>query len=175
MIPTPKIARTKQSNVSPTAPMMARTIQGHESKRMLKVLLDSGGTKTMIHEKCLPPGATPALLTSGSQRFRTTAGEFTTNRSVHCKDVILPEFDETRRVDGIECFVFNQPCRYDIILGVDFLVKAGIQLDFEKQVIKWFDDTIPMKTFEYWQNSENAMATMNMLPTHDDEEETAEE
>ena len=62
---------------------------------MLKVSLDSGGSHTVISEKCLPPGATPTSLDKGKQHFKTIAGDFVADRSVCCSDLVLPEFDKT--------------------------------------------------------------------------------
>jgi hypothetical protein len=33
----------------------------------------------------------------------------------------LPEFSRNRTIDSHKALVFNSPCRYDVILGADFL------------------------------------------------------
>jgi hypothetical protein len=39
----------------------------------------------------------------------------------------LPEFDKKRNVDQQKALVFqSETCKYDVILGVDFLTKTGI-------------------------------------------------
>ena len=53
-IPTPKTTPAKRKDEIPTTMMMAKWIQHNESRRLLKVLLDSGGSNTMIHASCLP-------------------------------------------------------------------------------------------------------------------------
>ena len=45
-----------------------------------------------------------------------------------------------------KALVFDQPCRYDIILGSDFLNKAGIVIDYREKQVEWFGDTIPLRT-----------------------------
>ncbi len=43
-----------QSNLTPITIMVVDTISAVESRRLLKVLLDSGSTMTVINKKCLP-------------------------------------------------------------------------------------------------------------------------
>ena len=47
--------------------------------------------------------------------------------------MLLPEFDKTKRINGSEVFVFDSPCRYNIILGQDILHKIGLNLDFSEK------------------------------------------
>ena len=42
------------------------------------------------------------------------------------RDIKLPEFSRNRTVDSHNALVFNSPCKYDVILGADFLTKTGI-------------------------------------------------
>ena len=135
---------TQTNKYIPATSMVAKQIQHHDSRRLLKVLLDSGGAKTMIHERILPPGATPTLETRST--FRTIAGNFTSNRSVFLSNLVFPEFDKTRHVDGVKGYVFGMPCKYDVILGRDCLQRWGIDLLFGKGQILWIDRCIPMKT-----------------------------
>ena len=41
---------------------------------------------------------------------------------------------------------FSTPCKYDFILGTDFLKKMGIKLNYENLVIEWADIKQPMNT-----------------------------
>ena len=43
-----------QSNLTPITIMVVDTISAVKSRRLLKVLLDSGSTMTVINKKCLP-------------------------------------------------------------------------------------------------------------------------
>ena len=70
------------NNKIPSTLLVCKTIQNQESLRPMKVLLDSGGSATLIHEKCLPPGATSSLLPEGQTNFQTTAGLFSATRQV---------------------------------------------------------------------------------------------
>ena len=53
--------------------------------------------------------------------------------------------------------MFDSPCRYDMILGNDFLTRAGIDLCFSSQTITWLDHTIPMKGLDFWNNPLHSM------------------
>jgi hypothetical protein len=66
----------------PSSLLIARSIQGVESKRLLRVLFDSGGTNTLINSSCLPRGATPRRLIDGPTKLKTIAGDFLSTRSV---------------------------------------------------------------------------------------------
>ena len=48
-----------QSNLTPITIMVVDTISAVKSRRLLKVLLDSGSTMTVINKKCLPKIAKP--------------------------------------------------------------------------------------------------------------------
>ena len=150
VIPTPKTIVPKRIDLVPTTLAACRTIQNQESKRVLTVLLDSGASHTVIHSSCLPVGATPVVMTE-KRKLETIAGSFDSTRSVFLRDIVLPEFDKTRHVDGVGAFVFDTPCRYNMILGRDFLSKAGIKLDFQFGVIQWMESMIPMKEISHWQ------------------------
>ena len=43
-------------------------------------------------------------------------------------------------------YVFDSPCRYQVIAGRDFLRRTGIDLTFKKNHITWMDWSIPMKS-----------------------------
>ena len=50
---------------------------------------------------------------------------------VHLRDIRLPEFDKNRQIDEIKALIFEGECRYDAILGADFLTKAGINIMYK--------------------------------------------
>ena len=49
----------------PSSLLMCESINNHESRRLFKVLFDSGGSHTFIHSRCLPLGANPTILQTG--------------------------------------------------------------------------------------------------------------
>ena len=104
----------------------------------------------MIHASCLPKGAVPSPLENGPVRFQTVAGMLQSQRKVFLSDILLPEFDKTKQINGSGAYVFDSPCRYDMILGRDLLHKIGLNIDFENKVMKWIDSIVPMKTDDFW-------------------------
>ena len=47
---------------------------------------------------------------------------------VKLRNLKLPEFDKNCQVDEQKALVFDQKCRYDILLGAYFLTKTGIDV-----------------------------------------------
>ena len=84
-------------NDIPSSLLTCGTIQNHESTRLMKVLMDSGGTHTMIHSRCLPVGAVPTLM-NGTRLINTIAGVIPANRTVYLQNITLPEFDKSRKI-----------------------------------------------------------------------------
>ena len=65
----------------------------------------------------------------------TLAGPFTSNAIVHLFGLRLPEFRRNVSLTELKARVFDNDCRYDIIMGRDALQVFRIQLDFEKNTI----------------------------------------
>ena len=61
-IPVPKAIHKQRTDLVPSVLMICRSIQQQESKRLLRVLWDSGGSHSLIHSRVLPKGATPVVL-----------------------------------------------------------------------------------------------------------------
>jgi len=151
--------------------MMALRIQGHESTRLLRVLLDSGSDRTFFSSRCLPPGACPTLLPS-SVSGSTLAGLLTSNRTVRLQEVLFPEFTKSKRFSGTEAFVFDGPCPYDVILGSIDQRRIGINLQYSTGIMQWYDIEIPMKEPGTWNNRINLMMALLNDQFDDDDEET---
>ncbi|KAL7543066.1 hypothetical protein ACHAWF_007321, partial [Thalassiosira exigua] len=78
--------------------------------------------------------------------MQTLAGAYTPLGRVHVKGMRLPAFDKNRVIEDHEFYVFDQQCKYDIILGNDFLRKIGMNLKYETLEIEWMGNTVPMET-----------------------------
>ena len=106
-------------------------------------LLDSGTTGCWISRKRLPSmictNKIPAITS------QTLAGNFTANESIILKNVLLPEFHRTRRLDTLEAKIFDQTCRYDMILGCDLMNDLGIVLNFELKSMEWNKAIVAMR------------------------------
>jgi hypothetical protein len=167
-VPTPKSARR---DLVPSSVSVARTIQGQRSEHLLKVLFDSGGTKTFINKRCLPRGATATLLKNPLQGF-TAAGRLMANRAVLLRDIILPEFSRSNKIDKQWAYVFDSDSHYDIIYGRDFLLKIGLDTCFSTKTTNWLDRKIPMKPTRFW---EDPLAMQASLSVGEEDEEEVEE
>lgn len=141
---TDTVEYTPVTTAAPMSFIVAKTINGKTSMRLLRALFDSGGSATMIHDRCLPRGCEPTLLTNPITS-NTIAGNFVSDTCVQLKEITLPEFDRNKKIDGQGAFVFRGECNYDVILGRDFLRNAAIDIRFADNKIKWMNLTVDMK------------------------------
>ena len=141
-----KTTRRKNEDLAPICIIKIRNVGGVRLDRPLVALLDTGSTNTLIQQRCIPPGARPKV--SQFKSITTTAnGTFDTSTVIQLQTIQLPEFVNGRYVDGIEeARLFDQrDCRYDVILGRDFLRKAGIKFCCKTNTVIWADAKIEMK------------------------------
>ncbi len=67
----------------------------------------------------------------------------------------LPEHDKNRNMDQQKALKFNaDSCRYDVILGADFLSKTGIDVKYSTGTIEWFDNELPVRDTRYLQSKD---------------------
>ncbi|EJK65227.1 hypothetical protein THAOC_13943 [Thalassiosira oceanica] len=135
---------------------MVATTQGISEPNMLRTLLDSGTFHTLIHIDALPPGV-EIHRTEKQNAMQTMAGTFMPMGYVKVKDIRLPEFDRHLAIDGDMCYVFDAPCRYQMIAGRNFLRRAGIDLKFVENHITWMGKSIPMKSSDFAPADYNAV------------------
>jgi hypothetical protein len=118
-----KPKKTVPQNLTSVRIMMTDTISSVRLRRLLRVLLNSGSTTTLINKKCLPRHCKPCKISS-SRKVNTLAGTYTSAEIVIMRNLRLPEFDKNRNVDQQKALVFqSETCTYDVILGADFLTK----------------------------------------------------
>ena len=105
--------------------MLAQQMQDQPSKQLLRVLHDSGGSKSMCHKRVLPKGA---RVQQGERRtlMRTLVGNCAPLGSVDIKGMRLPAFDKNRAIDEHEFQVFDSECQHDVMLGADFVERIGL-------------------------------------------------
>jgi len=62
------------------------------------------------------------------------------------RNLRLPELDKNRNVDQQKALVFeSKTCKYDVILGADFLTKTGIDVKYSTRTIEWLDNELPLR------------------------------
>jgi hypothetical protein len=134
--------------------MVVDTISSVKSRFLLKVLLDSGSTTTMINRKCLPRNC-QACKISNSRKIGTLAGSYTSSEMVVLCNLGLPELDKNRNLDQQKVLIFDADfCKYDVILGADFLSKTGIDVTYSTGIIEWFDNELPLHDTHYLQSKD---------------------
>jgi len=79
--------------LTPVTIMVVDTISSVKSRILLKVLLDSGSTTTMINRKCLPRNCQTCKI-SKSRKIGTLAGSYTSSEMVVLCNLRLPELDK---------------------------------------------------------------------------------
>ena len=109
--------------------MVIDTIGLKKSRALLKVLFNPGSTGTLISKSCLPRGSSLIPLEQ-AKGVKMLAGSMKTSNMVHLRDLRLPGFDKNRRINEQKALIFDSKCRYDIILGADFLTKTGIDIQY---------------------------------------------
>ncbi len=58
-------------------------------------------------------------------------------------------------MDQQKSLIFDaDSCRYDVILGADFLNKTGIDVKYSTGNIEWFDNELPMRDTRYLQHKD---------------------
>ena len=132
-------------NLTPVTIMEADTIGAVKSRRLLKVLLDSGSTTTLINKRCLPRKCLPCK-TSQSRMVNTLAGNYQSSAMVIMCNLRLPELDKNRNIEQHRALIFeSENCKYDVILGADFLTKTGIDVKYSTNTIEWFENKLPLR------------------------------
>ena len=129
-----------------------------KNTKLLRCLLDTGASHTVINQSAIPRGATP--ITTTTINAQTTSGQLTTNQIVNLHNSTLPEFTKSIKIQTIQAYVFNQPCRYDIILGRDTLQQLGIDVKYSNQTIEWKEQTVTMKPYSFWNDPYNVYYTL---------------
>jgi hypothetical protein len=61
------------------------------------------------------------------------------------RNLRLPECDRNRNVEQQKALIFeSETCKYDVILGADFLTKTGIDVIYSTGTMQWFENELPL-------------------------------
>ncbi len=137
-----KMPNTKR--LTPISIMVVDTISAIRSRILLKVLFDPGSTATLISRKCLPWHCKTCPISQGC-KINTLAGSCATKDMVIMRNLRLPELNKNCVVNKQKALVFDGTCKYNVILGADFLSKSSIDIKYSSGIIKWFDSKLPMR------------------------------
>ena len=118
--------RQRTINASPIVFAQIRIKKGSKKTRMIKVLLDLGGSGTIIKHDIVKD---LWIKQDDKTVWTTTAGNFsTTGRTV--VDFQLPELQSQTMIHKT-VHVTTKPMNYDMIIGQDLLEELGIDLSFQ--------------------------------------------
>ena len=93
-------------NLTPVTIMVVDTISAVKSRRLLKILLDSGSTTMLINKRCLPKKCQPCQL-SQSRIVNMLAGTYQSSAMVVMRNLRLPELDKNRIVEQQKALIFE--------------------------------------------------------------------
>ncbi len=145
-----KPKKTVPQNLTPVTIMVVDTISSMRSRTLLRVLLDSGSTTTSINKRRLPRNCKPQEIAS-SRKVNTLAGSYTSTEVVIMRNLRLPEFNKNRNVNQQKALVFqSETCKYDVILGADFLTKTGIDVKYSTGTMELFDIDCQFTTLTFF-------------------------
>ena len=92
---------------------------------------------------------------------QTLAGKFIANEEVKLHDILLPEFHKMPHLQTLMAKIFDQGCRYDMILGRNLMNELGLVLNFNTKSMTWDGSTVAMR--EYDHNHHPTMLATNFL------------
>jgi hypothetical protein len=98
----PKVVPSRHE--TPVSILTANTIGTLHSRRIFRVLFDSGSNISLIKSSCLPKNCQTKSLGS-SRKVSTLAGKLQAKEVVTMRDIRLPEFDINRRIDTHKCLL----------------------------------------------------------------------
>ncbi len=108
-----------QTKLTPINIMVVDTMSAVKSRRLLKVILDSGPTTTLINKECLHKNC-KTCKTSKSRMVNTLAGSYNTSEMVVMCNLRLPELDKNHNVDQQKAFVFeSKTCK---VIQLDLII-----------------------------------------------------
>ena len=93
----------------PITVLIVKRIGAIKTRKIYKVLLDSGSTTTLIHKDCLPKLAKPVEI-KNAKRVSTLAGKMKVSRAVKLRKLRLPEFENNKKMDSINALIFYNKC-----------------------------------------------------------------
>ena len=76
----------------------------------------------------------------------TLMGTLKSKVLVQLENLYFLELDKSKTFTHQNTLVFEHSCNYDMIIGRDFLLYAGMKLNFKQRQVRWFGKDVPMKS-----------------------------
>jgi hypothetical protein len=142
----------RKTTMLPIGIMTVTKIQGQEHRRPLKVLFDSGSMVTLINPRVLSNDMVPHALQRPLSLY-TAGGPICFKQGVTLQTIRFPELSPTKSyITSVEAVVSQHTRQHDVILGIDVLVPAGIDLRPSEQTIQWGDLSVPWRPHDSFSN-----------------------
>ena len=130
---------------TPMTIMVVARIQVLESKKPLRVLIDSGSKRSFIYKDALPYGCEYTKI----EGIKTTLLDQSTiiDKMVQFEDIVLPELSSTHHItQPFQAFVAESEAQsFDVILGQDFNIALGINVINSRRVVQWNEFETPFR------------------------------
>ncbi len=161
-MPVQQVLATEKPKLLSCTVATCKAIGNRPSNKILKVLFNSGSTKTMIHCSALPKGF-QCILTLPPLRFQTLGGKTTSNKAVQIEKMSSPEFNGNISIDSQTAYSFDEDCRYNFVFGADFLDKFGFTINYNDNLLQWMDHEISLKKPDEFFNNNMFIGLNNEL------------
>ena len=132
--------KTKQVQLMPISFGMIRTCLSKPEPVTVRILFDSGASKTLVKESFCTKLRTKESTTTA---WNTMAGTFHTNKTAKIQ-FALPEFNDTAVIEH-KAHVTKNLGNYDIIVGGNLLKTIGMDIKYSTMTMSWGGVEVPMK------------------------------
>ena len=83
------------------------------------------------------------------------------NQTIMLEQLHFTGFNKKIKVEWNEMVLFNSSCWYEIIMGGEFLQKAGININYAKSQVEWLDGHLPLQnSYEFYKEEQNFLVYM---------------
>ena len=121
------------------------TIGNVHSTTVLRALLDTGSSKTLIHKRVVPRNH-QLLASDDDLRITSLAGTTNAPGLVLLGNIRFQEFNRNITIDKHPALIVDgDGLRYDVIFGADFLDKLGFIFDYDNHVVTWMGHELPLR------------------------------
>jgi hypothetical protein len=138
----PKKKKRKQCDLKPIVYVRFNTSLGKPKPVMLKALMDSGGSGSLVTQEYAKK--LRLKKSQNSQTVWTTPGGALQTTTKCNAQITIPELHDNRMIEW-NLHVTEDLGAYDMILGRDLLTDLGIDIRFSTNTVEWDDSEIPMK------------------------------
>ena len=139
--------KPKLTQKSPEVVMEVATNDKTENKRILRCLIDSGSSESIILDEFIV--GLPKKRSKLPQQWTTKGGIFSTDARCAVPFYIV-DFSTQKKVTWsfhVDNQTRSSKSGYDMIIGRDLLTKLGIDIKFSSSTLMWEDTEIPMREF----------------------------